>query len=366
MEGRPGMKKIALFLGAGASAPYGMPTTEGLMNRLDSDFPRQDLLNKYPDIEHIVQILDEEAKILDSKAGSHHCGIDKDLNKNLGRTRKAKKTIEKLIRRHYHWESTRILAVEPILDRLFTLVVSAEKHVTIFTTNYDTVIERYTEKPDRKIDLINGLKPHPVAHVHVWEESFTPNNTMPVKVFLYKLHGSLNWQKVYVGGKQFIAETPTENSPDIGAQDMYIRPSLNIKRKTRRGEPYATIHREFIKALLLFDVCIVIGCSFRDKHIVDEFIEFLHHGGTLIAISPTALEDFFRALDRPPLLEEAAEWRKKLLCSMSYRPGEEQRFYAVHQKLDVDDMDAIMDTINRIIAGKSSPHIMDSIVLEEP
>lgn len=360
------MKKIALFLGAGASVPYGMPTTKGLMEKLGGNFPRQDLLDKYPDIEHVVQILDQEVKIADTKAGKHHCGINEALNKNLGKTIRAKKTVEKLIRRHYHWETTRILAVEKILDPLFRLVMSNEKHVTIFTTNYDTVVERYTARPKCETDLINGFKPHPAAHAYVWTGSFTPNNDMPIKAFLYKLHGSLNWQETEVGGEWLIAEKPDESASGTAIHDMYIRPSLNIKKEARRSEPYATIRRKFVKLLPSFDVCIVIGCSFRDKHILEEFDGFIHHGGTLIAISPTASEDFSRALGRPPASGEAALWREKPLCSMSYLPGGVQKFYAVHQELSEDGTDAIIDTINRIVAGKASPHILGSIVLEEP
>lgn len=360
------MTKIALFLGAGASAPYGMPTTKKLMEMLGPNFPRQDLLDKYSDIEHIVQILDQEMTIANSKAGRHHCEINPDLDKNLGKTLEAKKIIEKLIRRQYRWEMTRILLVEPILDVLFKLAMSDEKHVTIFTTNFDTVIERYAEKADRQIDLINGFKPHPAAHAHVWRESFTPNNGMPIKAFLYKLHGSLNWQEVEVGGEWDIAEMPVQNVSGIRIDDVYIRPSLNIKKEARQKEPYATMYRKFTKMLRAFDVCIVIGCSFRDKHILDEFREFIRHGGRLIAVSPTASADFLSALDPSIPPEEAAKWEKKPLCSMSYLPGGEQRFYAVHQKLARDDMDAMTDAINRIIAGRASPHILGSIVLEEP
>ena len=366
VEGRPGMKKIALFLGAGASVPYGMPTTKGLMEKLESNFPRQDLLDKYPDIEHVVQILDQEVRIADTKAGKHHCGINEALNKNLGKTIRAKKTIEKLIRRHYHWETTRILAVEKILDPLFRLVMSDEKHVTIFTTNYDTVIERYTAGAKRGIDLINGFKPHPAAHAYVWKGSFTANNDMPIKAYLYKLHRSLNWQETEVGGEWLIAERPDEGASGIANRNMYIRPSLNIKKEARRVEPYATMYKKFAKLLGSFDVCIVIGCSFRDKPIRRKFLEFIQLGGILIAISPTASADFLTALDPSYPPKEAAKWGEKPLCSMSYLPGGKQGFYAVHQKLGEDDTDAMIDTVNRIIAGKASPHVLGSIVLEEP
>ena len=358
------MKKTALFLGAGASVPYGMPTTEGLMKKINSKFPRQDLLGKYPDIEHILQILDQEVQIAKLKAGMHHRSINRGLSGNLDSTIQAKKIIDKLIRQHYRWNPSQGPAAEEVLTPLFKLAQSDEKHVVIFTTNYDTVIERYTEKPDRGTDLINGFKLHPAAHVHVWKESFMANNDMPIKVFLYKLHGSLNWQKIEVGGKLEIAEKVDESKPGAGAYDIYIRPSLDVKKEATRVEPYATAHHKFTSLLPSFDTCIVIGCSFRDEHIFKEFTKFIQYGGTLIAVSPTALEDFLRALNRQPPSEHTSKWGEKSLYSMSYRPGEEQRFYAVHQKLGEDDTDAIMDTLNRIVAGNASPHIIGSIMEE--
>lgn len=359
------MKKIALFLGAGASVPYGMPTTKELMEKLDSSFPRPDLLGRYPDIEHIVQILDQEKLIAKSKAMTHHCVTNGKLRACLDMTTQAKKIIDALIRSQYKWETSRGQVAEEILSPLFKLAMSDEKYVTIFTTNYDTVIERYTEQPGRDIDLINGFKPHPTAHAHVWTESFTSSNDMPTKAFLYKLHGSLSWQKIDVGGEEAIAEKPDESAPRSGIPDTYIRPSLDVKNEASRMEPYATIRRKFAKLLPSFDVCIVIGCSFRDGHIFKEFIEFIRHGGVLIAISPTASGDFLHALERPPPPDKTAKWGERSLYSMSYRPGEPQRFYAVQQKLGEDDTGAIMDTISGIINGGRSPHILGSIV-EEP
>ena len=357
------MKRTALFLGAGASVPYGMPTTRGLMKKLGRSFPRRDLLGKYLDIEHILQILDQEARIAKSNAGIHHCKINQALRDNLDRTEGAKKTIEDLIRSHYDWDPQHDSTADGILKPLLKLAKSDEDHITIFTTNYDTVIERYAEKRDRNIDLINGFKPHPTAHAHVWKESFTPNNNMPIKAFLYKLHGSLSWQKIDVGGEESIAERPRESVSTLGTRDMYIRPSLDIKKEATQTQPYAAIRRKFSNLLASFDVCVAIGCSFRDEHIFKEFVKFIRHGGTLIAISPTASNDFLRALKRP-LSDMTAKWGESSLYSMSYRPGERQRFYAVQQKLGEDDTDVIMDTINGIIAGSRSPHILGSIAEE--
>ena len=66
--------KIALFLGAGASVPYGMPTTRELRDKIqddDVDFPRKDLMDsaQFPDIEHILSALDELISFASTRAG---------------------------------------------------------------------------------------------------------------------------------------------------------------------------------------------------------------------------------------------------------------------------------------------------------
>ena len=54
--------KIALFLGAGASVPYGMPTTAGLWDRMRSAgvaLPLKSMRHsaEFPDAEHILYVV---------------------------------------------------------------------------------------------------------------------------------------------------------------------------------------------------------------------------------------------------------------------------------------------------------------------
>lgn len=71
--------RITLFLGAGASAPYGMPTTRKIKEKISMDganFPNQDLINdeEFPDIEHVLDMLDEIIKFSEPRAGKHYAG----------------------------------------------------------------------------------------------------------------------------------------------------------------------------------------------------------------------------------------------------------------------------------------------------
>lgn len=359
------MKKMALFLGAGASVPYGMPTTKGFLDKLDDNFPRHDLLGhaKYTDVEYILVILDKTIDFARQEAGKYQCKRDGEFKEIAERSKDAKKTIDRMIRSYYKWTRPSNRAAEGILAPLIDLVKYGGQHVTIFTTNYDTAVENYCANAGRKIDRIDGFKYNKSARLNIWEDNFTSNDdTLPIKVHLYKLHGSMSWQKDEVGGKTVIVQKPDGSTPDRRSKDMYIRPSLDVKRKATRADPYRAIFRRFKKHLRSFDACIVIGYSFRDKHIRGEFLEFIRHGGLLIAISPTAAADFWASVKGQPLSREMVEWGRKPLCCMSYRPGNKARFYAVHQRLGENDMDTLVDTITGIIDNKRSADNIGSIV----
>ena len=359
------MKKIALFLGAGASAPYGMPTTKDFLDKLGRDFPRRDLLEhgQYHDIEHILLILDQTIRFAKQEAGKYHCQIDSDFRDKAEKSKKAKKIIERLVRSHYKWSPSNNPVAEKILTTLIDLAKSDDQRATVFTTNYDTAIESYCEKADRKIDRIDGFKYNNTAKQNIWEENFRSNDDgLPTKVYLYKLHGSISWQEVEVDGKTAIVQKPDGSTPDRRSRDMYIRPSLDVKSEATHEEPYKSLFSNFKDELQSFRVCVVIGYSFRDKHILKEFIKFIKDGNILIAVSPTSAADFWDALKKQPPSYKMDKWNKKELYSMSYRPGDKAGFYAVRQKLDKSSMDTILDTITGIINNKRSADSMGSIV----
>lgn len=107
---RGGTSRIALFLGAGASAPYGMPTTEKLREKLGRDFPRQDLLkgNQFPDAEHILQVLDDEIRFAKTPAGEYHRGINPSFDEAIKNSERARSHLENLVRLSYIWNSSMI------------------------------------------------------------------------------------------------------------------------------------------------------------------------------------------------------------------------------------------------------------------
>ena len=368
--------KIALFLGAGASVPYGMPTTRELRDKIqddDVDFPRKDLMDsaQFPDIEHILSALDELISFASTRAGILYMkfsptesgsgnyaqpinGLDNhEFMSYVRQSYTSKDSIEKLITENYNWDPSHNENAEKILRPLFDLVKSRDDHITVFTTNYDIVIESYCRTFGRNIECVDGFKFHGVKNAIVWDGKFVPQNDIcSTKVFLYKLHGSMNWLADRTDNHKSILQKPDTGASDDRTRDMYIRPSLDAKDEATQKEPYATILRLFTQKLRSFDACVVIGYSFRDPHITEELVKFAGNGKILALLSPTASSDFENNAVKKFANDKKNEWRgsgsvKGMI--LGYK-GTSGLVYALNDKLDNENVNILADAIKSLIA----------------
>lgn len=378
--------KIALFLGAGASVPYGMPTTKDLLDKIwcgDLGFPRDDLLDfdRFPDIEHILSILDQLLVFMASPAGkllgefirsapdeekfdkpSYLLAV-KRFRTYIKDSQTSKEIIERLITQNYKWDASKNESAEKILRPLFELVRSNKGHITIFTTNYDTVIEEYCSQPDRNIECIDGFKPHAVKRTRVWDGKFIPqDDTFTTKVFLYKLHGSMNWLVGESGDPKPILHKHDTSVSDDTTRNMYIRPSLDAQYETTRKEPCATILCKFSQILPTFDACIVIGHSFRNFNISKNLIEFVKAGKILVLLSPTAVADFKGNALNEGAIHQSGSGRCGSLphkVTLEFN-GTYKDIYIISRKLDVDNINEIIGRIQSEIADAPSSREIDA------
>lgn len=381
--------KLALFLGAGASVPYGMPTTKELRKKIDArdlDFPRRDLLDssEFPDIEHVLSALDELGNFVHSRAGKLYAKFDADADANgeeepvghvgasrasrergenehidgrfesyVEDSRDSKEIIERLITQNYKWDPSHDESAGKILRPLFDLARSKEGSITVFTTNYDTVIEEYCANSDRRIELVDGFQFHTAMRAMVWSGKFAPRgDNPPTKLFLYKLHGSMNWLAGGTAGRQLILQKPDTGASDDRARDMYIRPSLDTKSEATQREPYATILREFNRLLPLFDACIVIGYSFRDPHISKRLVKFAKAGKTLVVLSPTAVADFKKNALGEKLSFDEDGWGGYSPSQIKIKSdGNQRHVRIVNERLDKNNIDRVIVELRSATSG---------------
>ncbi|MCH7560786.1 MAG: hypothetical protein IIC67_05365, partial [Thaumarchaeota archaeon] len=171
--------KIALFLGAGASMPFGKPTTSRIRSKLiekykgtSDPFYLYEFLRceEFEDIEHILQSIKDIKEFFNGYGGKYFSWSDTPLQINFeGRMQKFDaetflKEIEKIdkiikqeIFNHYSWKHEEDKNLFKIYDKLFNFLKENSEKIQIFTTNYDQAIEVYCNAKD-EFRLVDGFQ----------------------------------------------------------------------------------------------------------------------------------------------------------------------------------------------------------------
>ncbi|MGC1134471.1 MAG: SIR2 family protein [Nitrososphaeraceae archaeon] len=153
--------------------------------------------------------------------------------------------------------------------------------MSIFSTNYDIVIERLCESYG---------KTYTDGFTKGWNsESFRDD----VDIRLYKLHGSVTWSRSEKGrySKNEIVLNQTSNShTNIITGDLEIPLILYPGKKLDYSEPVFDTLMELKNSLNIAKYVFVIGYRFRDVHLRELFQNAAHHNRefVIILISPSA------------------------------------------------------------------------------
>ena len=331
---------ISLFLGAGASVLFGKPTTSELKRKLlekykDYEGKEPELFyihnilsfEKFEDIEHVLQCIKEIDDFFTSSdfGGKYFLEWYRlqasdgrrpwPLGEFIKKIKIIRSMIEKEIFENYRWEHGKDDILRKIYDVIFTKIIEKTDPIRVFTTNYDSAIEEYC-RLTKNHKCIDGFNWNRHSRSLIWDGIFSPpDNGVGNDVYLYKLHGSLNW-KLHVSGD--IGRTLDEamhQDPNL-TDDLLVYPTVSPKDGYEK-EPYKTIRSHFERELNNSDACIVIGFSFRDDHIKSVFKKFVDDKKALIIISPSSVENTCKYL----LEEEIPKYDKgkvSLLASGKY------------------------------------------------
>jgi len=372
--------KIALFLGAGASVTYDKPTTSDLRDRLIKKYGStvgrdylQTLLacDEFEDIEHILQTMKDLTILKDQYGGKFLYWLGKENRMVIGmdgrnhpysefvdNLDKVKLTLENEVFQNYSWNYKFDDIVNTLLTPVFDLLQSKSDEIVIFTTNYDRAIEEYCSKDDNRYFCVDGFKLHHDSARFIWNKgdfSYADAITDKTKVFLFKLHGSLNWKKHTRYG---IERTTYERKPTDPnyEEDFLIYPTLSPKEESNGREPYNAILKKFDDIMKSVDVCIVIGFSFRDDHINEIFKTFIANGKIFIVFSPSAIPNYRLNLMQENLSEEELESLKGegkvLFIGRSRADGPDDRnVHLVQKPLSVTTVNEIVRFIGSKIGN---------------
>ena len=297
--------KTTLFLGAGASAFAGCPTTKKLR-----DLTLGNIRKKLGDpidgaesirlrfIEHIVQDtrLDDIEKVYscaDHILTAHNTysgvvldamtysggGIGMNLPDMLNALRTLKRVIHETVLNSFTVDGGQKNDIEKMYGSLIDVVGSASGSVDIITTNYDNVIETYCNHTDTR--WVDGFVPSRNGDHRVWKDSWDMEDGC---VRLVKLHGSAAWQRD--GDSIIEMQRPGLRGDD---DDVLIAPTLGAK--DYRREPFPQLFKQCDDILSRTKALIVIGYSFRDDGINKRFVDAMGRGATMFVVSPSAEED---------------------------------------------------------------------------
>lgn len=183
----------------------------------------------------------------------------------------------------------KILGYYKIFYQKLALRNKDNSRIRVFTTNNDLFSEMALDALN--IHYINGFSGglhryfNPAIFNYTWSkrmdtsiEKYEPVENM---VYLYKIHGSVNWRETNDAGNNYfeIEEVvPSETKAD-GSVLIYPTPT---KQDKSLGSPYVDLFREFQNKLLEpHSVLFVMGYSFSDRHVNDIIYRALATNSTI-------------------------------------------------------------------------------------
>ena len=291
------LKNINFLFGSGTSSGA-IPTMDGLFKELRFDEEKE--VAEKTEFERIVnkvgENLEATLEVLYS-ARIYYDGIQAD-DKNIKEYRELYNRLIQRIER-YIFNSINVDMAEEkskeVLEHYKTFYQKIAlrnkdlSRIRIFTTNNDLFNE--TALDSLNIHYINGFGGglrkyfNPALFNYTWSkrmdtsiDKYEPIENM---VYLYKIHGSINWQETEHKMNNYF------NIEELSPQQLSSEKSILIyptptKQDKSLGVPYVDLFREFQNKLLEpHSVLFIIGYGFNDRHVNDIIYRALATNSTI-------------------------------------------------------------------------------------
>jgi len=316
---------MIIFLGAGASKPFGIPTMVEFVEEFEKELVNWDseyhgeeseinlynyikkFLGDEGDLEAVLSILNLLSEKVDLKRlglrgiyyadyfiRRNHILLEYDLQeRNIDPILNAKTLtikIKKFIKEKCKPKNND--DVFDVYNKFFEIIMPVGNTFDIFTTNYDLCVEIFCKQ---KGEMINrGIKPDESRGLSVLRGNPDKNKSMYP---LSKLHGSIDWYKI--GGDICERESTDHETGDHTKYDQVIEGEMMIypvQEKYIYRDPFFDMFH-YLKEKLFNNGgaktrCIVVGYSFRDDAITNIFIDAVKRNPNLkiILLDPEANE----------------------------------------------------------------------------
>ena len=171
-------------------------------------------------------------------------------------------------------------SIMPFSDLITYLLNTAQRKLTIVTTNYDRLAEYAASVANAFI--CNGFAQNYYGKfsTNIHKNDFSKTNGFAGQVNIWKVHGSLDWfNKDNIDYNFSVRKTiPTSYMPSI------VTPG-STKYSMTHFEPYRTIFTESDNEILNARSILCIGYGFNDVHVQPKLITQIKNGKPIIVIT---------------------------------------------------------------------------------
>lgn len=291
------LKNVSFLLGSGTSSPA-LPLMSGLYAGVKEKI--KTALRSPQNLQLFDKVSNKDQENLEEILGllyarlSYYLGIEKDEDetKEYDTTKSLIEQIEEYILTQLNQnisdkcgeesqQETPFTSTLKVYETFYRALAPRSKELSrlsVFTTNNDLFNE--TAMDNTNTMYINGFTPglkryfNPSLFHHTYSkrmdssiDKYEPVDNM---VYLYKLHGSVNWvEQESVGNKFYniVEIDATQSSSSTPSERVMIYPAPTKQNKSL-GSPYTDIIRAFHHKLLQPNsVLFVCGYSFSDEHL---------------------------------------------------------------------------------------------------
>jgi len=304
-----------LFLGAGASQPFGIPTMTQMVTKFEERLKKENIKGQYLysaikeslkegfdisqiDIESIFSVIIGIAKEIQpqkmgyypyyylNKFSSEHKFSPSEIDEAKNLRNELEKFIQ--IECKISNESIDIDSLyKNSFDSLFKNIWGLKKQVNpkeqeyfvgwkVYTTNYDTIFESYWKELKPPLDYFNRNDSQ-TPYFDSTRDILNQQNTF------MKLHGSIDWTVLENG--EILEDHP----------NLYIRTKRKgramlypIQQKDLYLHPWTTLFQNLLYGLKSCDLWYVIGYAFNDEYVLNAFIEAFSDRKRMIILNPHA------------------------------------------------------------------------------
>lgn len=294
------LKNVSFLFGSGTSSGA-VPTMSKLYEELHFEKDEKEMKREFDCIVKKEGNNLEKCLNVMYSARSYYSGLEDSDEEEQKRIESEKSLYDSLIKKiekhifnsiNISFESEdeqKVLAYYKTFYQKLALRNKDNSRIRVFTTNNDLFNE--TALDALNIHYINGFSGglhryfNPAIFNYTWSKRMDTSidKYEPVEdmVYLYKIHGSVNWRETKDAGNNYfeIEEVvPSETEAD-GSVLIYPTPT---KQDKSLGSPYVDLFREFQNKLLEpHSVLFVIGYSFSDRHVNDIIYRALATNSTI-------------------------------------------------------------------------------------